>query len=103
MFFYLFVGGFLRKDKRSAAILMVVFYMYGGMLLTIFPRDPSVSFESHLSGALAGALFAYLFRHWDLTPRKRYSWERRADELLDEEEDPVIGDQWRVDDADGSG
>ena len=98
MFFYLFVGGILRRDRRSAALLMVAFYMYGGMLLTILPRDPGVSFESHLFGALAGALCAWAFRNWDPKPgRRRYSWERRPDEdEAAEEEDPIIGDQWRA-------
>jgi membrane associated rhomboid family serine protease len=90
MFFYLFIGGFLRRDKRSAALLMLAFYLYGGMLLTIFPRDPRVSFESHLFGALAGALCAFAFRHWDpKPPRKRYSWEDEPDE---DEEDYPPGD-----------
>ena len=92
IFFYLFVGGILRRDRRSAALLMVAFYLYGGMLLTIFPGDPGVSFESHLFGAIAGALCAYLFRNWDPKPaRKRYSWEREVIEGDEpEEEDPSI-------------
>jgi membrane associated rhomboid family serine protease len=97
MFFYLFVGGILRRDKRSAALLMLAFYLYGGMLLTILPRDPTVSFESHLFGAMAGAVCAYAFRNWDPKPsRQRYHWERQPneDESI-EEEDPIIGDQWR--------
>lgn len=88
VFFYLFVGGILRRDKRSAALLMVAFYMYGGMLLTILPRDLSVSFESHFFGAASGAILAYAFRNWDPKPmRKRY------EDM--EEDDPIIGDQWR--------
>lgn len=98
IFFYLFVGGILRRDRRSAALLMVAFYMYGGMLLTILPRDPGVSFESHFFGAAAGALCAYIFRNWDPKPiRKRYTWERHPDDEGDvEEDDPIIGDQWRA-------
>jgi membrane associated rhomboid family serine protease len=98
IFFYLFVGGILRRDRRSAALLMVAFYMYGGMLLTILPQDPGVSFESHFFGAASGAILAYIFRNWDPKPmRKRYAWERRPDEAEDmEEEDPIIGDQWRA-------
>ncbi len=93
IFFYLFVGGLIRRDKRSAALLMLAFYLYGGMLLTIFPRDPSISFESHLFGAMAGAFCAYAFRHWDPKPgRKRYA----EDGEEAEEEDPVIGDQWKT-------
>ena len=97
IFFYLFVGGILRRDRRSAALLMIAFYMYGGMLLGILPRDPGVSFESHFFGALAGAGCAYAFRNWDPKPiRKRYAWQRPpgGDDGV-EEDDPVIGDQWR--------
>jgi len=97
IFFYLFVGGILRRDRRSAALLMVAFYMYGGMVLSIFPRDPAVSFESHMFGALAGALCALAFRKLDPKPgRKRYSWERQpGEDEAEEEDDPIIGDQWR--------
>lgn len=93
IFFYLFVSGILRRDRRSAALLMMAFYMYGGMLLTILPLDPGVSFESHFFGAMSGAIFAYVFRNWDPKPmRKRYSWERDPAS----EEDSVIGDQWQT-------
>jgi membrane associated rhomboid family serine protease len=97
IFFYLFVGGILRRDRRSAALLMVAFYMYGGMLLTILPHDPGVSFESHFFGAASGAICAYVFRNWDpKLMRKRYAWERYTEEDdYMEEDDPVIGDQWR--------
>lgn len=98
IFFYLFVGGILRRDRRSAALLMIAFYMYGGMLLTILPNDPGVSFESHLFGAASGAILAYAFRNWDPKPmRKRYAWERHPKDDVDIEEDPIIGDQWRRD------
>jgi membrane associated rhomboid family serine protease len=97
IFFYLFVGGILRRDRRSAALLMVAFYMYGGMLLTILPTDPGVSFESHFFGAMSGAVLAYVFSNWDPKPiRKRYVWERLPEDDADMEEDPIIGDQWRA-------
>lgn len=97
IFFYLLVGGILRRDRRSAALLMVAFYMYGGMLLTILPSDPGVSFESHFFGAMSGAILAYAFRNWDPKPmRKRYAWERHSEDDEDMEDDPAIGDQWRT-------
>ena len=100
MFFYLFVGGILRRDRRSSALLMVAFYMYGTMLLTIFPREPGVSFEYHLFGALSGAICAFIFRDWDPKPEKKtYSWERDAIESgmegEEREEESIIGDQWK--------
>ena len=92
MFFFLFTAGVLRRDKRSAALLMVAFYMYCGMVLSIFPGDPGISFEYHACGALAGSVCGFLFRDWDPAPqRRRYSWEEEDDNA----EDPVIGDQWK--------
>ncbi|NIB42578.1 rhomboid family intramembrane serine protease [Pseudomaricurvus alkylphenolicus] len=81
MFFYLFVSGMLRRDRRSVALLMIAFFMYGGMLLTIFPGEPGVSFEYHLFGALGGLLAAIVLRRHDPPPkRKRYSWEESDDD-----------------------
>jgi membrane associated rhomboid family serine protease len=99
MFFFLLLSGLLRRDRRSAALLMIAFFMYSGMLLSVFPGEPGVSFEYHLFGALSGLLCAFAFRHWDPKPqRKVYPWERRAgDSNKDpEEEDPIIGDQWKM-------
>jgi hypothetical protein len=46
------------------------------MLLTVLPREMDVSWQSHLGGALAGMLAAFLFRRSDpAPPRRRYSWE----------------------------
>jgi len=98
MFFYLFIGGILRRDKRSIVLLMIAFFMYGGMLLTIFPREPDVSYEYHFFGALGGTLSALIFRLWDpKTVPKAYSWEQQfGDGYVVEEEDLIIGDQWKT-------
>lgn len=97
LFFFLFFAGILRRDKRSSALLMIAFFMYGTMFWTIFPREPDVSFEYHFCGAVSGTVCAFLFRHRDPKPeRKTYSWEHEsADDEL-EEDDPIIGDQWRT-------
>ncbi len=92
MFFFLFVIGILRRDRRSIALLMVAFFMYGTMLLTIFPQQPGVSYEYHFAGAVGGVLSAVLFRHWDPLPqRKAYSWELESEAEADE----LIGDEWK--------
>ena len=88
MFFYLFVSGILRRDRKSAVMLLVAFYLYGGMVMTIFPGDPAISFESHFFGALAGGLMAWLLRRWDSPPpRRRYSWEIEEQEEREEQEE----------------
>lgn len=74
--FLVFTLGLLRRDRASIAAGMIAFFLYGGMLMTIFPREVGVSWESHLGGALAGVLAAFLFRRCDPMPeRKKYSWE----------------------------
>jgi membrane associated rhomboid family serine protease len=80
LMFFLFVMGLLRRDRLGVAIALMVFFLYGGMVMTVLPRDPDVSFEYHLFGALAGIATALvLFRIDALPPRKRYSWEDEDD------------------------
>jgi membrane associated rhomboid family serine protease len=74
--FLVFTLGVLRRDRPAIAAAMIAFLFYGGMLLTILPHEPGVSWQSHLGGALGGLLGAWLFRRSDpLPPRRRYSWE----------------------------
>ena len=74
--FLLFVLGLLRRDRAAIAAGMLAFLFYGGMLMTILPREAGVSWESHLGGTLAGIAAAFLFRRSDpQPPRRRYSWE----------------------------
>ncbi len=74
--FLLFSLGVLRRDRAAVAAGMIAFMFYGGMLLTVLPREPGISWQAHLGGAVAGLVAAWLFRRADpLPPRKRYSWE----------------------------
>jgi membrane associated rhomboid family serine protease len=81
MMFFVLTIGVLRWERRSIAIALVVFFLYGGMIWGVLPAAPEISFESHLSGALIGVVLAFLLRHRDTeSPRKQYSWEREEDE-----------------------
>ncbi|HET8819791.1 MAG TPA: rhomboid family intramembrane serine protease [Xanthomonadaceae bacterium] len=74
--FLLFTLGVLRRDRAAIAAACIAFFLYGGMLLTVLPREAGTSWESHLGGAIAGLACAFAFRARDpLAPRKRYSWE----------------------------
>ena len=82
LMFFVFIIGALRWDRKAIALSMTVFLLYGGMIMGIFPDRPEISFESHLSGALAGLVLAVLLRDTDpRPPQKKYSWE-------DEDEEP---------------
>ena len=91
LMFLVFMLGVLRRDRAAIATGMIAFFFYGGMLLTVLPREPGVSWQSHLGGAVAGILAALLFRKLDpALPRKRYSWEDEEDAItpLDDELEP---------------
>lgn len=88
LFLLLFLG-LLRRDRAAIAAALIAFFFYGGMLLTVLPREPGVSWEYHLSGAVAGIVAAFIWRHADpQPPRQRYSWEDEdeADDALDDTE-----------------
>ncbi len=80
LFLLLFLG-LLRRDRAAIAAALIAFFFYGGMLLTVLPREPGVSWEYHLSGAVAGIVAAFIWRRADPEPpRQRYSWEDEEDE-----------------------
>jgi membrane associated rhomboid family serine protease len=93
LMFLVFVLGVLRRDRPAIATGMIAFFFYGGMLLTVLPHEPGISWQSHLGGALAGVVAALLFRKLDpALPRKRYSWEDEEENLtpLDDELEPPV-------------
>lgn len=88
LMFLVFSLGLLRRDRPSIAAAMIAFFLYGGMLLTVLPQEPGVSWQSHLGGAVGGVIAALLFRHADpLPPRKKYSWDFEDDPPLADDEE----------------
>jgi membrane associated rhomboid family serine protease len=92
--FFIFTIGILRWDTRSIALAMVVFLLYGGMIWGVVPGDPSVSFESHLAGAVLGVILAFALKDRDPpSPARHYSWE-------DEEEKDALDASQLPEDSD---
>jgi len=81
MLTYVFLGGVLRRDLRSVAMALLVWFLYGSLVSGLVPGRAGVSWELHLAGTVLGASLAVVYRHWDRPPRKRYDWE-------DEDEPP---------------
>ncbi len=85
MMFFVFIIGVLRWDRRAMALSMLVFFLYGSMVWSIFPNDPGVSYESHFYGALIGVVLAITCRKRDpALEEKRYSWEGEEETSAEE-------------------
>ena len=71
---FLFFSGWFRKEKKVAAISMLVIFLYGGLWWGMLPIKEDISFEGHIWGAFAGLLLAVVFRKQG--PQKPiYTWE----------------------------
>jgi membrane associated rhomboid family serine protease len=61
-YFLVFFGLFLRDIKTLMVSLLVV-ALYGGLFTNVFVIDNRISWESHLMGAVVGAVQAFLLRN----------------------------------------
>ncbi|MCP5077688.1 MAG: rhomboid family intramembrane serine protease [Psychromonas sp.] len=58
---YLIIYGFVRRRFLHLFISVITLVFYGGLIFGVLPTTPGVSFESHLLGAIAGAVSGYIF------------------------------------------
>ncbi|HBG41403.1 MAG TPA: rhomboid family intramembrane serine protease [Porphyromonadaceae bacterium] len=85
--FFLFFSGLFRKYIPLVAVSMVIAFIYGSMVWSMFPFaeyvDADLSWEGHLSGAFAGLIIAFVFRRHG--PQKPpVEWEEEEDENEEE-------------------
>ena len=81
---YILISGIIRRDTRAVSAAMLVFFLYGTLLLGLLPNHSSISWETHLIAALIGLVLALLFRRLDVPLRKRYDWENESDDDNDQ-------------------
>lgn len=60
---FLFFIGLLQKNPSSLIVSLVIALLYNSMLYGLLPSEEGVSWESHLIGAIVGAMVAYSFRN----------------------------------------
>lgn len=85
--FFMFVSGVLRRHIPLIAISLLVVFLYGSSLWSMLPLtewiDPRISWEAHLSGAISGGIFAFVFRHQGpQRPQNIWEEEDEDDEML---------------------
>jgi len=78
---FIFFSGIIRRDKRSIALSLLVLFIYGSIVVGIFPIKNEMSWEGHLSGFISGLILSVLLRKYD--KYKKYYWEN--EESTDEE------------------
>ena len=59
-FAFLLVRGFFARSFGQIAVAVILFLIYGGLLLGVLPSTPGISWQAHLCGAVGGVLAARL-------------------------------------------
>lgn len=59
---FIFWSGLFRRHPRSIALSLIIVFLYGGMVWQVLPLEEGVSWQSHLTGAIAGFLLAVIYR-----------------------------------------
>ena len=57
-------------------------FLYGGLVWGLFPIEEKISWEGHVSGALAGILLSWWFRN-EGPPKEVYQYELEEENNLE--------------------
>lgn len=59
---FVFWSGVFRRNLRSIVLALIVTILYSGYFAGILPTKEGISWESHLFGAIAGLMVAFLLK-----------------------------------------
>lgn len=96
LMFFLLVAGALRRDRASLALVLIAFFLHGGIVWSVLPSRAGVSFESHLFGAIIGAICGVWLRSADPLPAARAAdrgWEEEEVEPMPDPSRELLRDR----------
>ncbi|MES2629944.1 MAG: rhomboid family intramembrane serine protease [Bacteroidota bacterium] len=76
---FLFFSGLLRRNNRLMAVSMSVAFFYGSFIWGVFPIEEHISWESHLWGAVSGAVLTIYYKK-EGPQRVKHVWEQMSEE-----------------------
>lgn len=81
LFGFVLGNGIFRRNIRSIVLALIVFLLYSGMLVGLFPTEEGVSWESHASGFVIGLFTAYFYKEeLEAEEIKHSPWEDEPDQ-----------------------
>lgn len=81
---FLFASGVFKWDMRLLAVSLTIVFLYGSLVWGVFPIVKTISWESHLMGAITGFVLAIYYRK-EGPQRPKYSWEMEDDAMENED------------------
>ncbi|WP_281643875.1 rhomboid family intramembrane serine protease [Bacteroides zoogleoformans] len=89
--FFLFLSGILRRHVPLIAISLLVTFLYGGLVWNMFPQfvRTNISWEGHISGAIAGTLSAIGFMHRGPQRPEPFADDEEEEEEIKKEKNTV--------------
>lgn len=83
--FFLFLVSLIKRERHLTAFTLIIVFLYGTLIWGFFPElfpDKNISWEGHLSGAIAGISAAVLFRKKGIQKEKMLINDLEADENI---------------------
>ncbi|BAO54255.1 rhomboid family intramembrane serine protease [Nonlabens marinus] len=72
---FLFFKGIFTRYYRLIALSLIIVFLYGSLVWYLFPVDPTISWEGHLSGAITGLTLASIIKA-KVIKEQKYNWQR---------------------------
>ena len=91
MFFFLVTSAIIKREKRTIAFALLITFLYGAIVWGFFPvffPGRNISWELHLTGAIAGVVAAFYFRKDG--PKKEILQDEDEDDEEEYEENDVF-------------